>query len=55
MPEIDLDKLHALIGVLQMQRNQANDAWAQINADLICAQQEIQQLKAQVQNENPNK
>ena len=44
MPEIDLDKLHALIDVLQMQRNQANDAWAQAQADLICARQEIQRL-----------
>lgn len=55
MPEIDLDKLHALIDVLQMQRNQANDAWAQVNADLLCAQKEIHQLKQQVQNENSNK
>jgi len=45
MPEIDLDKLHALIDVLQMQRNQANDALAQVQADLICAQQEIQRLR----------
>ena len=45
MPEIDLDKLYALIDVLQMQRNQASDACAQVQADLICAQQEIHRLK----------
>ncbi len=50
MPEIDLDKLHALIDVLQMQRNQANDACAQVQADLICAQQEIQRLKEGIEN-----
>lgn len=48
MPEIDIDKLHALIDVLQVQRNQATDACAQANADLICARREIKQLKEKV-------
>ena len=44
MPEIDIDKLHALIDVLQMQRNQSQDALAQTTADLICARKEIERL-----------
>lgn len=59
MPEIDLDKLYALIDVLQMQRNQASDACAQAQADLACARQEIhrfkESLKEGIENGNADK
>lgn len=48
MPDIDIDALHALIDVLQMQRNQIHDALAQVTTELVGARKEIEHLQKEL-------
>lgn len=54
MPEIDVDALHVMIEVLQMQRNQIHDALAQVTSELIGARKEIEHLKKELTHGSSN-
>ena len=45
MGEIDIDRLHVLIEVLQPQRNQANDTLTRVQADLVLATRELERFR----------